>query len=384
MEEAEAEFAQAVELDPMHLEAQTNLARLRFMRCDPDFARGIAAVVARRPDDVPANLLYAELLKRAGNHPAAEAQLRRAIGRIGPSPELRRALAEVLLESGRLQQALNEARAALAEPQATAAIIESLVAILLSNNQAAEALPHIRGQRRQQPLAQQWLAYEATAARMLGLATYHELYDYERLVRSYQLEPPRGWSSMEQFHGELLDALSIRHPFATHPLDQSLRHGTQTARNLLQDSSPHIQAILAAFAPSITDYLDHLGGDQRHPLSARNTGHAALFSAWSIRLHRDGFHVNHIHPQGWLSSAYYVSVPDETEDEITRAGWLKLGETRWPIPEILPERFVRPRPGLLVLFPSYMWHGTIPIVGSQSRTTIAFDAIPAQAGAPAT
>jgi hypothetical protein len=31
---------------------------------------------------------------------------------------------------------------------------------------------------------------------------------------------------------------------------------------------------------------------------------------------------------------------------------------------------------MLVLFPSYMWHGTNAVHGSQVRTTIAFDAVP--------
>jgi len=30
----------------------------------------------------------------------------------------------------------------------------------------------------------------------------------------------------------------------------------------------------------------------------------------------------------------------------------------------------------LVLFPSYMWHGTIPFHDAQARTTIAFDVVP--------
>lgn len=40
------------------------------------------------------------------------------------------------------------------------------------------------------------------------------------------------------------------------------------------------------------------------------------------------------------------------------------------------EHFVRPEPGLLVLFPSYLWHGTEPFTSDQARLTIAFDALP--------
>jgi hypothetical protein len=33
-----------------------------------------------------------------------------------------------------------------------------------------------------------------------------------------------------------------------------------------------------------------------------------------------------------------------------------------------------------VLYPSYMWHGTSPIHGSQPRTAVSFDALPAGGG----
>ena len=40
------------------------------------------------------------------------------------------------------------------------------------------------------------------------------------------------------------------------------------------------------------------------------------------------------------------------------------------------KRAIQPVPGRLVLFPSYMWHGTIPFEDDAVRTTIAFDVIP--------
>jgi hypothetical protein len=41
-----------------------------------------------------------------------------------------------------------------------------------------------------------------------------------------------------------------------------------------------------------------------------------------------------------------------------------------------PLRYVQPQSGRLVLFPSYLWHGTTPIHGDEPRMTIAFDAVP--------
>jgi hypothetical protein len=45
-------------------------------------------------------------------------------------------------------------------------------------------------------------------------------------------------------------------------------------------------------------------------------------------------------------------------------------------PKLDPEHFVKPEPGMLVLFPSYMWHGTAPFGGKEPRLTIAFDVAP--------
>ena len=45
-----------------------------------------------------------------------------------------------------------------------------------------------------------------------------------------------------------------------------------------------------------------------------------------------------------------------------------------------PEHVVKPEPGRLVLFPSYMWHGTVPFDGDAPRLTVAFDLVPARKG----
>ena len=45
-------------------------------------------------------------------------------------------------------------------------------------------------------------------------------------------------------------------------------------------------------------------------------------------------------------------------------------------PALGPEHFVKPRPGLLVLFPAYMWHGVEPFAGDEKRLSVAFDVLP--------
>ena len=60
----------------------------------------------------------------------------------------------------------------------------------------------------------------------------------------------------------------------------------------------------------------------------------------------------------------------------SRAGWLKFGEPGSTVPGCPPEHFVRPEPGMLALFPSYFWHGTVPFGHGGRRLTAAFDVLP--------
>lgn len=374
--EAEQAFAEAVALNPRHREAQLNLAGLRYMRGDPTFARDIAAAAAA---DSPAmQLLFGTVLRRAGDLESAERVLRNLLARRGNDPDARCALAQVLQDAGRLTEAETEAMTAAIDKPGDPFITEILVTILLSRGRPDDAQPFVRAQRAKFPIEQGWIAHEATIARLLGLPSYHELYDYSRLIRTYEVEPPAGWSSMDELNSALRTALDTRHPFAIHPLDQSLRYGSQTSRSLLTEKDPAIQAVLRAFEAPLEDYRRAIGTQPDHPVSSRNRGAVRIAGAWSVQLRRNGFHVNHVHPQGWISSAYYVAVPDEVQDMNLMSGWLKFGEPRFAVPGATPEVFVPPLAGRLVLFPSYLWHGTNPIYGPQTRTTIAFDAVPTE------
>jgi uncharacterized protein (TIGR02466 family) len=257
-----------------------------------------------------------------------------------------------------------------------AGFTENLVIVLLALGRAAETLPLTAAERARHPLDQRWLAHRATAARLLGHPDYEQLYDYEHFVRPFDLAVPPGWSTIEQFHADLLPVLIARHQLATHPLDQSLRLGTQTARSLLADPDPVLQALVASLRRSVDEYRHAIGFDAAHPYLERNHGDARMTGCWSVRLRRGGFHVNHIHPAGWISSAYYVQVPAEVADADARSGWIKFGEPNVETPGATPAHFVQPRAGRLVLFPSYMWHGTVAIRGDEPRMSVAFDVAP--------
>jgi len=369
---AENNFAHAVALQPDKLEAQRTLAQVRFMRGDADFVRSLVTASRADRENLPLQLLLGELLWRAGQLTLAEAVTRDLLARKGQNAGVQSTLAGILLEAGRAKEAETFALEAAAASPEDEEVIRNLVTVLLTLGAAEDASPFIQAQRRRRPHSQAWLAFEATAARALGKARYHELYDYASLVRVFDLEAPRGWSSMAELNRALAATLGERHRFSSQPLDQTLRNGTQTSRSLLTDPDPAVRAILSAFEAPIEDYRRTLRAPEDHPLSRANVGASRFTGAWSVRLQRNGYHVNHYHPEGMLSSAYYVEVPAETRDESLKSGWIKFGEPRYPVPGLAAAHFVEPRPGRLVLFPSYMWHGTNAIHGDEPRLCIAF------------
>jgi len=229
---------------------------------------------------------------------------------------------------------------------------------------------------RNTPLDQFYYAVKASAGRAKG-QDYKFFFNYDKFVRPYDLKAPDGWKSMAAFNADLKVELDRLHEFSAAPLDQTLRLGTQTAPDLRFVDSAAIRAFFEAVDPAIRSYLGEIGRDPKHAFLRRNIGGYRIRSAWSVRLGGGGHHVNHMHPEGWISSAYYVDVPKGKGKE----GWIKFGEPPAPLNTAMgqgPEHEVQPKAGRLVLFPSYLWHGTHPIADGKTRLTLPIDILPAQ------
>jgi tetratricopeptide (TPR) repeat protein len=161
-------------------------------------------------------------------------------------------------------------------------------------------------------------------------------------------------------------------------LDQSVRGGTQTDGPLFKRIDPIIRQLRSTIVGAVETYRSKLSPvDPNHPLLRHRRDRRVRFSgSWSVRLRSGGSHSNHVHPQGWISSALYVSLPQKRPDDAEDAGWLTLGEPDDQMQLSLPpQRKIEPKAGHLVLFPSWMWHGTVPFSEGE-RLTVAFDVSP--------
>lgn len=173
----------------------------------------------------------------------------------------------------------------------------------------------------------------------------------------------------------LAHILRTLHRLHGDPLDQSLRGGSQTDGPLFANLDADIQATRAAVVEAVGAYVAELPSvDARHPtLRYRRDARPRFAGSWSVRLRGAGHHSNHVHPQGWISSALYIDVPVHQAGDPPDAGWFTLGEPPSDLGvDLQPYRTIQPQPGKLVLFPSTCWHGTRPVARGE-RLTIAFD-----------
>jgi tetratricopeptide (TPR) repeat protein len=358
---------------PDHLDAHETLASLlpQLGRADEALTRYDRALAAAPQSEA---LWFSAISSAAALKYTVKALdfINAAEAQIGQSAALRLARASVLSQSGQMA----EARELLLQMSPD----DPGVAVNLSHNLLATGDPkraegYALRATQLTPLDQTAWSHLTIIWRLLGDAREAWLADYDRLVMPIMLSPPDGFDSLECWLSALTATLTDFHITRTNPAEQSLRGGTQTRGNLFDRQHPHVRALAATIKAAVTDRIAALPVDAAHPFLSRLTGGLRFAGSWSVRLASEGFHINHIHPSGWLSSACYISLPPEMG--ASDAGALAFGvpDAAFGL-DLAPRRVEKPIPGKLVIFPSYLWHGTIPFVSASPRLTVAFDAMP--------
>lgn len=376
--EAESELRQVVRSRPHHVTAQANLSELVWMRSGEvgEASAELDAALHGKPRLSTLRIIKARVLLAAQRSEQALAVIEAGLALAGSDLSLLNAAAEIALSLDPAH-ALEYAQRALHVAPADHSALLAFGKASLGAGAARQALEAAEKLHRLDAADGQALSLQADSLRMLGDPGYTVLADYTHLVRAEIIDTPAGWPDLSAYLADLARALEQAHTLKAHPIGQSLRGGSQVELAPERSSDAAVEAFPQAIDGPIRRYLKAIGkGDD--PLRCRNTGRYRLRSAWSVRLRPNGFHVNHFHPQGWLSSACYIRLPLAVENHAGE-GWLQFGEPAFPtVPSLEAEYFLKPAPGLLALFPSYMWHGTVPFSGdpTDTRLTIAFDVMP--------
>jgi tetratricopeptide (TPR) repeat protein len=378
-DEAAAALRAALKGDPLNLNAHVQLNEILYRhQHDEEFLTSY---------DVAANLMVG-----AAELPAAKGQSLLKVGRAMEAYECyERALRidplspDALVGRQRAIDAMGDRQAALSQlernlkchPRNGAILVEG-AGLLLRSGDAKRARTLAASAHTIDPTDQTALAVLGLAYRQLNQPEESELNGYESLVQVFDLAPPRGFTQMDAFNEELASYLEALHGDQREYFTQTARHGTRLFDAAFDNGHDLIDRLKVRIDETVSRYIAALPENVSHPFTGRRTRAFLYTGSWSSTLKDRGFHLNHIHAAGWISSAYYVAVPKVATAIEERQGWLKFGEPSAEFgTSFAPRRMVQPAPGRLVLFPSYLWHGTTPFQSGQKRTTIAFDVIPA-------
>ncbi|WP_169799444.1 2OG-Fe(II) oxygenase family protein [Novosphingobium lentum] len=400
---ASALFEKARELAPADAPVLLGQAAARLAEGDGDAAcAGLADVLAANPGWIEGHHAFARIAAMAGR--AVDRSVRAALVRHPQDPALWRTLIRLALEADQYRSALAIVEAARSRLGHTAelarieamctseigdpATAQRLFAGLPDPATAAEVVAPLRnlirlgrfeealtlaGRRFGEDQDLGLWPYRALLWRITGDPRWKWLEGDERLIGVYDIG-----SAMGDLAG-LADLLRHLHQGVSRPLDQSVRGGTQTDGNLLARAEPELRRLRAVLLDAVAGHVAQLPPPvPGHPTLHVRREPLRIAGAWSVRLSGAGFHIDHMHQQGWLSSALYVALPQGAQGigaahgARRNAGWLAFGENRALLPDLEGFRLVEPKVGQLVLFPSTMWHGTRPFEAGE-RLTVAFD-----------
>jgi len=218
------------------------------------------------------------------------------------------------------------------------------------------------------------LSHIAINNRFCSQKNHTEAFDYHSLVKSFYFQDYLDVDDFDQYWAQLVSYLKSLHTAKNNPIEQTLYGGTQTRGNLFDNEHPLLTTLLKALRNIWADYCAHIR-KVNNSFHYVGKGELQFTGSWSVALKSDGFHTAHIHPMGWISSVIYIDLPEVITADDAKQGWIYFGKPNFePKDKIEPDHYVQPEVGKTVIFPSYMWHGTVPFKSDKHRLTIAYDA----------
>ena len=104
----------------------------------------------------------------------------------------------------------------------------------------------------------------------------------------------------------------------------------------------------------------------------------SFIGAWYVKMQSGGYLSSHIHEEGWISGAVYLSIPKDSGLD-GQEGAIELSSDGDEYPRLHDEfekKVILPNVGDVIFFPSSVFHRTIPFDSKEERICIAFDVKP--------
>lgn len=156
-----------------------------------------------------------------------------------------------------------------------------------------------------------------------------------------------------------------------------LYEGIQSAGHLFKRPETSFQALARLVLEEVAAYRNAFSG-QPCALITHFPKTPEFSSAWYIKMKKGGHLTSHIHEEGWISGSLYLSMPTRPLGSLEGAIEFSTHGDDYPLERAgFPVRAIAPTVGDIVLFPSSLFHRTLPFAAEEERVCIAFDIRPA-------
>lgn len=331
---------------------------------------GLALETAARlgPKDAGVRTNQGILSLRRNLADQAEKQLHEALALDSDCADAYANLCWILRRKGQLAEAVAMGqRAVAARPHDTG--FNYLIFAQLAADDGPGALDSSRAGLAFNPHSISAMAYMVSALNASGQAAEgRTLADFERLILARTLPLPAGFETIKAFNAALSEH-ALKAP--SRPFDPTQSH------DLLASPRGAAKGLHPVLNKAVAEYLNALPRDASHPyLRTRPT--AWRMDGWATRVSKYGHVDHHYHQHGWVSGVFYVRVPPSINASQKLDGCIEFcrfrqyGET--PVNSELA--VFRPEEGLLLIFPSYLFHRVLAFQSDQMRISFAFNVMP--------
>lgn len=388
IEEGVAFYQRAIALKPDAAELHYNLGNaLRRLERNDEAIAAYRRAASYRPDLVPVHNNLGSVLQSLGRWDEAADAYRKAVALAPGAAELHRNLGIALESGGRRSDAIDCYRRALALAPDTNAY-RNLATALLEEGEARATVATCDAWLKAAALRPELGAVEALSLKAVALdelgdrAGARRLIDMDRFLRVVEVTaPPPGHHSLKAFNAALTEQL-LRDPSLAVPTTRDPHYNGpkfRTTGELFEQPSGAMAALEALIRGEVDAYLATVARrDPSHPYLANPPAQWKAIAQATV-LDDLGALAPHVHYSGYISGVYYVQIPEAIGAAADgQAGWLEVGR--------LPQRFhhagkpeiraFKPRESVMILFPSYFYHNTVPFQSAVPRISIAFDAMP--------
>ncbi|HSH53998.1 MAG TPA: tetratricopeptide repeat protein [Methylotenera sp.] len=404
LEESAASYRKALAMQPRFFEALGNLGTVLQKQGKLEEAIASYRKALAINSDALGHFNLATALRDQGKLEEAVESYRKALGIHPNYADAHNNLGETLRDQGKMEEAITSYQQALAlNPQHPDANY-NMAEFLYLANRYDEAIPHFERSRlddwQERSLyclykAEKFDAFKTRRDALIAV-TSHTSPFLATLSTHYSLnfgvEDPYNFckNAMDYVYQNSLAPLAadgstllqdlLRDVNNTEIAERKqgrLHFGTQSAGNLFKRSEASFRILADLIKKEFLSYRERFAGADCE-LIRSFPDELEFTSSWYVKMQQGGHLTSHIHEIGWISGAVYLAMPqNKTNPDEGRFEYGTHGDSYPQKHSNFPVSNVAPNVGDIVLFPSSLFHRTIPFSSNEERICIAFDLRPA-------